>query len=125
MKFNIGDKVVVSHEDDSKEIGEITNYKYSDLHCTNLYNIKTEKHHWHNIKEKQLKPFTPKDLLKDGVVVTFRNGDRWIYYADTLCSVDSSIHNFNAKFDNELMYVGDNGWDIIKLEFDGKVIWER
>lgn len=74
--------------------------------------------------ELALIPQSPKSLLKDGVVATFRDGREWILLKDDFlqgyCKV--SIN----RYDKDLEHMpNEPEYDIMKLEFDGEVIWER
>ena len=75
---------------------------------------------------------TPKSLLKDGVIATFRDSTRAILHdGDFIYKGKRGNHHIYSRvinYDGNLNAVADIDvmeYDIMKLEFDGKVIWER
>lgn len=70
---------------------------------------------------------TPKSLLKDGVIVTDKNGNRFIVFNNKLIPEDMEYCSFLNldEVNDDLTFNNDDIYPISKLEFDGKVIWER
>ncbi|QDP64827.1 MAG: hypothetical protein GOVbin2917_142 [Prokaryotic dsDNA virus sp.] len=76
--------------------------------------------------------FTKSDL-KDGMVVTYRNGwkrvilDKGLLYSDNCLSM-SSFHFTKVtldSFNEDLTYYGHNPRDIMKVTYMGEILWER
>lgn len=69
--------------------------------------------------------------LKDGMWVTCRSGERMVYLNDTFylgengdLYYSSNIYNYNFE-DGKIKHKSYNCIDIVKVEQDGKVIWEE
>lgn len=72
---------------------------------------------------------SPKSLLKDGVVATDRVGGIHIYFDGKLFYLRDGLNLFgtydNVNLETLKNKEGFYHYDIMKLEFDGKVLWER
>ena len=67
-----------------------------------------------------------KSDLKNGMIVTLRMGAQRVVIGETLLSCDVIICNTLDNYTDGLTHINNyNSEDIMKIEYGGKVIWER
>lgn len=67
-----------------------------------------------------------KSDLKNGMIVTLRRGVERVIIGKCLVNDDVDICNILENYNNDLTYINNcNSEDIMKIEYGGKVIWER
>ena len=116
MKFKVGDKVKViaekrGHEFDIGEIVKIEEISDRDYKCSSL---KKDELWWMGEDEFVKVKFTKSDL-KDGDIVTYRNGLKKIVSGDKLCGND--LFAPLRYYTEDLKDVdGEEEYDIVKVE---------
>lgn len=129
MKFKVGDKVKViaekrGHEFDIGEIVKIEEISDRDYKCSSL-----EKNElWWMGEDEFTKVKFIKSDLKDGDIVTYRNGDKRTVIAGNLINSNGYISKKLNQYTNELKdtVIGES-LDIIKVERPVKyeIVFER
>ena len=67
-----------------------------------------------------------KSDLKNGMIVTLRRGIKRVVIAKTLLSYDVVICNTLDNYKQNLTHINNcTSEDIMKIEYGGKIIWER
>ena len=67
-----------------------------------------------------------KSDLKNGMIVTLRRGVERIVVGESLFSELGNPTNMLENYNNDLTYINNcTSEDIMKIEYGGKVIWER
>ena len=129
MKFKVGDKVKViaekhGHEFDIGEIVKIEEISDRDYKCSSL---KKDELWWMGEDEFVKVKFTKSDL-KDGDIVTYRNGDKRTVIAGNLINSNGYISKKLNQYTNELKdtVIGES-LNIIKVERPVKyeIVFER
>lgn len=129
MKFQVGSIIECINPDSCKgkqkaKVLEINTENYNDL-CIQWEDGDIQ---WVNsILFQLVSNPTPKSLLKDGVIVTDKNGNRFIVFNDKLIPEDMEYCGFSNldEVNDDLTFNNNDIYPISKLEFNGKVIWER
>lgn len=77
-----------------------------------------------------VQPFTKSDL-KDGMVVTYRNGWERVIFDNGFLYAEGCLSSFHFtkitldSFNEDLTYYGQNTMDIMKVTYMDEVLWER
>lgn len=76
---------------------------------------------------KELVKFTKKDI-QFGDVITLGNGERYVYAGNALCGENHGVcdgYSIKAWDENLKSTLENKNKDIVKIERNGNVIWER